>query len=413
MYAATRQSAARELELFQEVVAASSTETAALAGQGPIGSWDAALTLLAGEATRRKPVIVVIDEFPDLIGSEPAIEASLQAAWRRLERQPLLVVLVGSDISMMEALSTYGRPLYGRLRELVVPPFSPAETADQIGLAPAEALDAHLVLGGMPRLAALWRQGDDLWSFLARQLDDATSPLIVLGERSLNAEFPADLKARDVLSAIGAGARAYSAILHRAGVKQTQLNHSLETLVAKRVVDKLVPYCARAGASRNTRYLVHDPYLRFWLRFLGPGIELAARGRGSIVVDRIRESWTSYRGAAIEPIVRASLERILPDPRLGAARFVGGYWTRDHRVEVDLVGGADRDRADPVEFVGSIKWREAASFDRAGVARLIGHRDRVPGGTERSILVGVSRSGFETGDLDVALEPSDILDAWR
>ena len=118
-------------------------------------------------------------------------------------------------------------------------------------------------------------------------------------------------------------------------------------------------------------------------------------------------------GAAIEPIVRASLERILPDPRLGAARFVGGYWTRDHRVEVDLVGGADRDRADPVEFVGSIKWREAASFDRADVARLIGHRDRVPGGTERSILVGVSRSGFETGDLDVALEPSDILDAWR
>ena len=102
------------------------------------------------------------------------------------------------------------------------------------------------------------------------------------------------------------------------------------------------------------------------------------------MVDRIRESWTSYRGAAIEPIVRASLERILPDPRLGAARFVG-----------------------------SIKWREAASFDRADVARLIGHRDRVPGGTERSILVGVSRSGFETGDLDVALEPSDILDAWR
>ena len=75
------------------------------------------------------------------------------------------------------------------------------------------------------------------------------------------------------------------------------------------------------------------------------------------MVDRSRESWTSYRGAAIEPIVRASLERILPDPRLGAARFVGGYWTRDHRVEVDLVGGADRDRADPVEFVGSIKWR--------------------------------------------------------
>jgi hypothetical protein len=31
----------------------------------------------------------------------------------------------------------------------------------------------------------------------------------------------------------------------------------------------------------------------------------------------------------------------------------------------------------------------------------------------RAILVGVAWSGFETGDLDVALGPSDILDAWR
>lgn len=61
-----------------------------------------------------------------------------------------------------------------------------------------------------------------------------------------------------------------------------------------------------------------------------------------------------------------------------------------------------------MEFVGSIKWREAASFDRAGVARLIGHRDLVPGASERSILVGVSlyaASGkllFGTTDVVVA-----------
>lgn len=100
-------------------------------------------------------MIVVCDEFPYLVESEPAIEATLQAAWRTLERRPLLLILVGSDISMMEALNTYGRPLYGRLRELVVPPFSPAETADRLDLDAAAALDAQVVIGGMPRLAAL------------------------------------------------------------------------------------------------------------------------------------------------------------------------------------------------------------------------------------------------------------------
>lgn len=412
-YTATQQPAAKELELFREAVASSSSETAALAAQGPLGSWDAALTLLAGEATRRKPVVVVLDEFPYLAGSEPSIEATIQAAWRRLESKPLLLILVGSDLSMMEALNSYGRPLYGRVRELVVPPFSPAETADRLGLEPAEALDAQLVIGGMPRLAALWHEGDDLWSFLARELDDASSPLIVLGERSVNAELPADIRTRAVLSAIGAGERAYSAIQQRAGIKQSTLSNSLETLEQKRIVDKLTPYSARAGASRNTRYIVQDPYLRFWLRFLGPNVELVERGRGDVLIARVKRDWTTFRGRAIEPIIRSSIERILPDDRFGDARFVGGYWTRDKRIEVDLVGGAEFDRAEPVEFVGSIKWHEHETFDRNALATLIAHRDEIPGASDRSLLVGVSRSGYDTGDLDVALSSAEIVEAWR
>ena len=411
-YTATKQRAEKELDLFREAVAASPTSTAALAAQGSLGSWGAALTLLAGEATKRKPVIVVIDELPYLIDSDPAIEATLQAAWRRLEREPLLVVLVGSDLTMMEALNSYGRPLYGRLRELVVPPFTAAETADSLCLEAADALDAQVVIGGMPRLAALWHDGEDLWRFLAREVEDATSPLIVLGERSLNAELPADLKTRDVLSAIGAGERVYSAIQQRAGMKQSTLNSSLETLQQKRIIDKLVPYSARA-ASKSTRYIVHDPYLRFWLRFLAPNIELVERGRGDVLLERIRQSWTSFRGRAIEPIIRGGIERILPDARFGAARFVGGYWTRDNRVEVDLIGGADTAHADPVAFIGSIKWRESEPFDRTDLATLITHREEVPGAGERSILVGVSRNGYDTADLDVELGPTDIVNAWR
>jgi AAA+ ATPase superfamily predicted ATPase len=412
-YTATQQPAPAELELFREAIASSSADTATLASAGPVGGWDAALTLLAAEATTTRPVIVVIDELPYLAVSEPAIEATLQASWRRLEREPLLVILVGSDLSMMEALNTYGRPLYGRLRELLVPPFSPAETADRLGLDPAAALDAQVVLGGMPRLAVLWEDDDDLWRFLERQLEDATSPLLVLGERSVNAELPADLKTRAVLAAIGAGERAYTAIQNRAGIKQATLNLSIRTLEEKRIVAKLVPYSARGGASRNTRYVVQDPYLRFWLRFLGPGIELVERGRGDVLLERIRRDWTTFRGRAIEPIVRSSIERLLPDARFGDARFVGSFWTRDNRVEVDLVGGAAAERADPVEFLGSTKWREDEVFGRDAVAALVAHRAEIPGAGEQSLLVGVSRSGFDTRDLDVALGPAELVDAWR
>ncbi len=149
--------------------------------------------------------MLVIDELPFLIESEPAIEAIIQKQWdRRLEARPVLLLLIGSDVSMMAALNDYGRPLYGRLTEMTIGPLSPAAIGDMLDLSPAATLDAYLAIGGFPRLAQIWHPGEDLWKFLRRELQNPESPLIVLGERSLGAEFPAELKARDALEAIGA-----------------------------------------------------------------------------------------------------------------------------------------------------------------------------------------------------------------
>ncbi len=54
-YVASRQPAARELELFGEAIAASDTPAAEIARSGPLGSWDAALALLARDATADAP----------------------------------------------------------------------------------------------------------------------------------------------------------------------------------------------------------------------------------------------------------------------------------------------------------------------------------------------------------------------
>jgi micrococcal nuclease len=68
-------------------------------------------------------------------------------------------------------------------------------------------------------------------------------------------------------------------------------------------------------------------------------------------------------------------------------------------VEVDLVGGPHPDPPTEVAFIGSIKWREQAPFDREDVLELAAHRGRVPG-AQRARLVGLSRSGFATDELD-------------
>jgi AAA+ ATPase superfamily predicted ATPase len=412
-YTASRQSAAAELRSFGEQLAASATEGASVAAAGPLGSWEAALTVAASGASPQRPLVLVIDELPFLIESEPAIEAIIQKQWdRSLEAQPVLLLLIGSDISMMSALGEYGRPLYGRLSEMTVGPLSPAAIGGLLGLPAAAALDAYLAIGGFPRLAGIWRQGEDLWRFLRRELQNPESPLIVLGERSLGAEFPVELRAREALEAIGAGERTFTAIQRRAQLSNKTLEVSLATLARKRVIERALPYSAQPR-PKLARYHVSDPYLRFWLRFLRASIPALERGRSEDVHRQIRASWPPFAGHAIEPLIRAALHALLPDPRFGNAEHVGSFWNRDNSLEVDLVGGRGHTGSEQIDFVGSIKWRERAALDRHDLSALIRHRALVPGASDDTLLVGVSRGGFAADGLDIRLTPEDVLAAFE
>ncbi|HEX4215738.1 MAG TPA: DUF234 domain-containing protein [Candidatus Dormibacteraeota bacterium] len=101
-----------------------------------------------------------------------------------------------------------------------------------------------------------------------------------------------------------------------------------------------LPLSTRAD-TKNRRYRVDDSYLRFWLAFLLRGIAESERGRGDLVLSRIERSWTSWRGRAVEPVIRESLARRLPDEAWPETEAVGGWWNRRNRPEIDLVG-ADR-----------------------------------------------------------------------
>jgi uncharacterized protein len=237
------------------------------------------------------------------------------------------------------------------------------------GLADGSAIDAQLVLGGFPQITQEWRRGTGMWGFLDEQLSNPTSPRIVGGERILSAEFPEETGARKVLETIGSGERTFTTMQRRAGIYETTLQRALAVLVGqKRMVSAERPLSSRP--SRETLYAVADPYLRFWLRFVGPNMAEIERGRGDLAVARIREGWFAYRGRAVETLVRESIFRMLPEERFGDAQYVGGYWTRKGDVEVDLIGAEEKARPRRVAFVGSIKWRERTPFGERDLGRI-------------------------------------------
>jgi uncharacterized protein len=168
---------------------------------------------------------------------------------------------------------------------------------------------------------------------------------------------------------------------------------------------------ARPG-DRDRRYRVADPYLRFWLAFLERGIPEIERGRGRHVAEAIEDGWTSWRGRAVEPVVRESLARLLPDEAWPRVREVGGWWPRTNNPEVDLVG-ADRSPAREIGFVGSVTWHERAPFDRRALTALARDAVAVPGADEETPLIAVSRSGFTVDGLASSYGPEDLMEAWE
>ena len=185
-----------------------------------------------------------MDELPWLSEQEPSIEGLLQSAWdRQLGRLPILLILIGSDLHMMESLERYDRPLHGRVTPFAIEPLNPAEMSDMVTAEPEAALDAYCILGGFPQLAT--RRGKDtVRRYLTRELSDSTSPLVVTGERVMAAELPAQSAATSVIATIGAGETEFVKILRRSGVGRTSLSSAL------------IRWCASASSTATSHSLI-------------------------------------------------------------------------------------------------------------------------------------------------------------
>lgn len=402
---------------FGAAVAHSPLPGAELAGGLAAADWNQALRALALAVPQDAPSIAVLDEVPWLVEQDPEFEGALQTVWdRHLSAKPVLLILVGSDTSVMEALQSYGRPFFGRAAALTVRPLHLADVQAMTGLGAAEAVDAQLITGGFPEIVQAWRPGHSREDFLRESVDNPLSPLLVAGELSLLGEFPASAQSRAVLEAVGAGERTFSAIATEAGggnpLPSGTLAPLLNTLIAKRVLAADLPLSSSSD-TKNRRYRVADPYLRFWLAFARRAIPLIERGRGDLALERIERGWTTWRGRAVEPLVRESLLRLLPDHGWAETEAVGGWWNRRNNPEIDLVGADREPVARTVHFLGSVKWLESRPFARRDYDALVRDVLAVPGATAATPLVAVSRSGVDAGlPLAAHWGPEDLVRAW-
>lgn len=263
---------------------------------GPVPAfddWEQALESLLRLGERRsEPTLIVLDEFPYLIDSEPALPSILQIALEPLTRARTAgrtrLILCGSALHVMRSLLAGPSPLRGRADyEIMVQPFGFRDAAAFWGVAetPELAFKINALVGGTPAYRSMCgtvpADADDFDDWVVRgplNPDRAVyreGAVLLQEEAGLN-----DLGLYySVLSAIAQGACRRSEIAGALGRTDNALAHPLALLEHTQLIERV----ADAFRQRRPVYRIAEPILRLHQLLIAPNEADLVGGAGARV----------------------------------------------------------------------------------------------------------------------------------
>lgn len=375
----------------------------------PFRDWADALEALAQEAAT-EPLLLVLDEFPELVYVTPELPSILRAVWDRVrDKTQLRVLLCGSAVRFMEAAQEQREPLYGRFDlALTVHPFRPHEAALMLpDLAPADRALVWGVCGGLPQYLAWWDQGRSIADNLELLACTPGGRLVTEGELVMATEGGSTDLASQILYAIGIGRTKFSEIKD---VVRTDPTRTLERLRALRLVDRYLPVTEDERTSRRRLYRVADNFLAFWLGVLARHRTQVDLGLGRTILPVLVKQLDDFMGPRWEEAFRLHLRRLADAGQIGEEIVaIGPYWTSSGGVddtEIDAVALAGVSRE--AVLVGEAKWARRVDGRRLR-ARLVEKARALPKVRPDLRFAVAARETVDNADDLLAVTAADIF----
>ncbi len=325
------------------------------------GTWKELLVAIEEQHQGSGKLLLILDEFQWIVEGSPELPSVLQELWDRRWRNSgrVMLVLCGSFIGFMER-EVLGQksPLFGRrTAQIRLQPFEHIEAARfHRGWSLVDKARVRFVCGGIPLYLRMFDTSVSFEKNLEEQLLSEFAPLHREPEFLLREELRDVQNYQAVLRAIASGKRTAKNIASASGVEERSLHYYLQQLVELGYVARRYPLTSRTPAARDVRFILDDPLLRFWFRFVFPNNSyIQHMGPARAFRDRIKPELDAYFGSCFERLCREALPHLYAREGITASFEVGEYWNRD--VQIDVVGLRDDGWTD----LGECKWATVRS----------------------------------------------------
>ena len=321
-------------------------------------SWEMALTQ-AAELALSQQLILILDEFPYVAEAEPGLPSVVQNVWdHRFKQSQIVLVLAGSHIGIMRRMLDYQAPLYGRFTaHLHLKPLPFATTADFLpGYSAAQRVAVYAILGGVPAYLERFDDRVSLAENIRRRIFRPTGIFRVDPLFLLQDQVREPRNYLSILHALGEGRRTLDEISTTAGLPKQNVSTYLGRLAELHMVERRTPAtlpAKRRERTREGRWHLLEPYLRFYFRFIEPNQRALELDLMDAVWADIQAQLRAFVGmTAFEELCR---EWVLTQARQGRLPFtpedVGAHWAQDAQVDVIAINWRQR-----AILLGESKW---------------------------------------------------------
>lgn len=338
-FLATTESEAQSMKRFAGVL--SRTTKNPMLSKATFTDWLDLFQVVADDHPDEKKVLV-IDEFPYLVKTNPDFPSILQNAWDEvLKDHNVMLILCGSLISMMKKHAlAYDSPLYGRrTAQIRLMPLQFTDVYEAQNLSFEQAVEQYAITGGVPKYMEFFQSDEPLVEQIRRVVLSKNGFLYEEPDFLLNEEVQTPINYFSVLKAISDGNHKLSKIGMTMEQDTSAITPYLKTLIDLGFVTKNVPITEKnPERSRKSLYYVSDNFIRFWFRYVYPFKGELELDNQQIVLDEMGKDFKQkFVAFAYESICRNIFAELCRKGQIDfAPSRIGSYWRNDNEGDTEI-----------------------------------------------------------------------------